>query len=57
MKFLQLTVIENETTDEQNRVTETQVFPWVEETIARFHQIEVRNFEGPRPSRLGGART
>ncbi|MDE3133560.1 MAG: hypothetical protein KGL15_05800 [Acidobacteriota bacterium] len=35
MKFLQLIVIENETTDEQNRVMETQVFPWVEDTIAR----------------------
>lgn len=35
MKFLQLVCIENETTDEQNRVMETEVFPWVDDTIAR----------------------
>jgi hypothetical protein len=35
MKFLQLICIENETTDEQNEVVERDVFPWVEDTIAR----------------------
>ena len=35
MKFLQLVCIENETTDEQNEVMSTAVFPWVEDTIAR----------------------
>jgi len=35
MKFLQLVCIENETTDEQDEVMSTAVFPWVEDTIAR----------------------
>ncbi len=35
MKFLQLVCIENETTDEQNEVMGTAIFPWVEDTIAR----------------------
>jgi hypothetical protein len=35
MKFLQLICIENETTDEQDEIMHREVFPWVEDTIAR----------------------
>ncbi|HWD69892.1 MAG TPA: YciI family protein [Solirubrobacteraceae bacterium] len=35
MKFLQLVCIEQETTDAQNEIMAREIFPWVEDTVAR----------------------
>ena len=51
MKVLQLICIENETTDEQNRVMSTDVFPWVHDTVARRINITGKPLADPRTAR------
>ena len=51
MKFLQLICIENETTDEQNRVMETEVFPWVADTTERRINITGKPLDAPQTAR------
>jgi hypothetical protein len=51
MKVLQLICIENETTDEQNRIMSTEVFPWVEDTVARRISITGKPLADPRTAR------
>lgn len=51
MKFLQLIVIENETSEAQNRVMDTEVFPWVQDTIARRINITGKPLAPPSSAR------
>jgi hypothetical protein len=51
VKFLQLICIENETTDEQNEVMYREVFPWVEDTIARRINITGKPLAPPSTAR------
>ena len=51
MKFLQLVCIENETTDEQNAIMGREIFPWVEDTVARRINITGKPLAPPASAR------
>lgn len=47
MKFLQLICIERETTDEENATMGHEIFPWVEDTVARRINITGKPLDDP----------
>lgn len=51
MKFLGLVCIENETTDEQNDVMRTAVFPWVKETASSGVNITGKPLDAPQSAK------
>ncbi len=51
MKFLQMIVIENDPTDEQSEIMHRDVFPWVEDTIARRINITGKPLAEPGTAR------